>query len=102
VQSLELYVPPVNYFQCLEKISNNLELDGKITRKGMKLMQSIVEVEMSAGKDPMGLAASVLYIASQTEGLTMRQSKIANAAGVSEVTLRARTRDMKNKLALIC
>jgi transcription initiation factor TFIIB len=104
VQSLELYVPPVNYFQCLEKISNNLELDGKITRKGMKLMQSIVEVEIeiSAGKDPMGLAASVLYIILQTEGQTIRQAKIANAAGVSEVTLRARTRGIKNKLALIC
>jgi transcription initiation factor TFIIB len=100
VQSLELYVPPVNYLQCLEKISNNLELDGKIRRKGMKLMQSIVEREISAGKDPMGLAASVLYIILQSEGQTIRQAEIANAAGISEVTLRARTRGIKNKLPL--
>jgi transcription initiation factor TFIIB len=63
VLSLERTVPPVNYFQCLEKISNNLQFDGKITRSAMTLMQKILDLGISAGKDPMGLAAAVLYIA---------------------------------------
>jgi transcription initiation factor TFIIB len=99
VKTLELNVPPVNYFQCLEKISNSLQFDGKITRDAMTLMQNISELGISAGKDPMGLAAAVLYFLSQTEGKTIKQQDIANAAGITDVTLRARTKEVKNKLA---
>lgn len=99
VKTLELNVPPVNYFQCLEKISNSLQFDGKITRDAMILMQNISELGISAGKDPMGLAAAVLYFLSQTEGKTIKQQDIANAAGITDVTLRARTKEVKNKLA---
>lgn len=101
VLSLERTVPPVNYFQCLEKISNNLQFDGKITRSAMTLMQKILDLGISAGKDPMGLAAAVLYIISQIEGETIKQADIAKVAGVTEVTLRNRTKDVKNKLSLI-
>jgi len=101
VLSLERTVPPVNYFQCLEKISNNLQFDGKITRSAMTLMQKILDLGISAGKDPMGLAAAVLYIVSQIEGETIKQAVIAKVAGVTEVTLRNRTKDVKNKLSLI-
>jgi transcription initiation factor TFIIB len=99
VKTLELNVPPVNYFQCLEKISNSLQFDGKITRDAMTLMQNISELGISAGKDPMGLAAAVLYILSKTEGKLIKQEVIANAAGITDVTLRARTKEVKNKLA---
>ena len=62
VKTLEFNVPPVNHFQCLEKISNSLEFDGKITRGAMTLMQNISDLGISAGKDPMGLASgSTLY-----------------------------------------
>jgi transcription initiation factor TFIIB len=99
VRTLDLNVPPVNYFQCLEKISNSLQFDGKITRDAITLMQNISDLGISAGKDPMGLAAAVLYILSQTEGKTIKQADIANAAGITDVTLRARTKEVKNKLA---
>jgi transcription initiation factor TFIIB len=98
-KTLELNVPPVNYFQCLEKISNSLQFDGKITRGAMTLMQNVSDLGISAGKDPMGLAAAVLYILSKTEGKLIKQEVIANAAGITDVTLRARTKEVKNKLA---
>ena len=99
VKTLELNVPPVNYFQCLEKISNSLEFDGKITRGAMTLMQNVSDLGISAGKDPMGLAAAVLYILSKTEGKSIKQQDIANAAGITDVTLRVRTKEVKDKLA---
>jgi transcription initiation factor TFIIB len=49
----------------------------------------------------MGLAGAVLYIISQMEGKTIKQADIAKAAGVTEVTLRNRSKDVKNKVALI-
>ena len=67
----------------------------------MALMQKILDLGISAGKDPMGLAAAVFYIVSQIEGETIKQADIAKVAGVTEVTLRNRTKDVKSKLSLI-
>jgi transcription initiation factor TFIIB len=61
----------------------------------MTLMQNVSDLGISAGKDPMGLAAAVLYILSQTEGKSIKQQDIANAAGITDVTLRARTKEVK-------
>jgi transcription initiation factor TFIIB len=44
----------------------------------------------SAGKDPMRLAASVLYIACKGTVQNKTQHNIAKAAGVTEVTIRNR------------
>jgi transcription initiation factor TFIIB len=56
--------------------------------------------EISAGKDPMGLAASILYLSSIKTGEPVSQMSIARAAGVTEVTVRTRSKDLKSKLQL--
>jgi transcription initiation factor TFIIB len=45
---------------------------------------------LTAGKDPMGLAASILYIASREIGEIRTQRDMAKATGVTEVTIRNR------------
>ena len=52
---------------------------------------------ISAGKDPMGLAASVLYLSSIKNRDTITQSNIAEAAGVTEVTVRNRSKELRYK-----
>ncbi|MDQ3808343.1 MAG: hypothetical protein M3298_09275, partial [Thermoproteota archaeon] len=51
-----------------------------------------------AGKDPMGLAASVLYLACVGSNESRSQATIAEAAGVSEVTLRKNQRMIISKI----
>lgn len=99
--NLELNVPPVNYFQYLEKISSSLRFDERIIRSAMTLMQNILDMGISAGKDPMGLAAAVLYVISQMHSKTIKQADFANAAGITEVTLRKRSKDIEDNLGLI-
>jgi transcription initiation factor TFIIB len=48
----------------------------------------------------MGLAGTVLYMSSKNSGETITQMDIANAAGVTEVTIRNRFRDLKSKIDL--
>ena len=64
----------------------------------MDVMNSLTEREISAGKDPMGFAATVLYVSCLNAGVNIRQADIADAAGITEVTLRNRFKDVKNKL----
>jgi transcription initiation factor TFIIB len=48
-------------------------------------------------KRPMGLAASILYIACKETGEHKSQKVMASAAGVTEVTIRNRVRDLAKK-----
>ena len=49
----------------------------------------------------MGFAGAVLYVTLQMEGKTIRQVDIADAAGVTEVTIRNRAKELKSQLRLI-
>lgn len=48
----------------------------------------------------MGLAASILYIACKKTGENKTQVDMARAAGVTEVTIRNRVRDLGKNLNL--
>jgi transcription initiation factor TFIIB len=48
----------------------------------------------------MGLAGTILYLSCLETGENKTQYDIAQAAGVTEVTLRNRSKDLKNKLEL--
>lgn len=98
---LERKIPQVNCFQCIDKIANKIDLNEITTRHARDLMKKVLEQEFSAGKDPMGFAGAVLYVSLQMEGKTVRQIDIAEAAGVTEVTIRNRAKELKSKLHLI-
>ena len=98
---LQRKIPQINCFQCIEKISNKLQLNERTTRHSRDVMKKALGLEFSAGKDPMGFAGAVLYVTLQMEGKTIRQVDIADAAGVTEVTIRNRAKELKNQLRLI-
>ena len=54
----------------------------------------------AAGKDPMGLAAAALYIACLQHNERKTQKDIAEAAGVTEVTVRNRYKALAKQLNL--
>src|SRR5918911_3850042 len=55
-------VPNTDPVKCIAKIANNTNLTEKTKRHAFNIMKEVTENEISAGKDPMGLAATVLYI----------------------------------------
>ena len=101
VLHLERKIPQVNCFQCIDKIANKIELSERTIRHARDVLKKVLEQEFSAGKDPMGFAGAVLYVTLQMEGKTIRQFEIAQAAGVTEVTIRNRAKELKRQLHLI-
>ena len=78
-----------------------LELSERTTRYAFKIMTELLRKKTpSAGKDPMGLAASILYIASKETGESKTQIEMARASGVTEVTIRNRIRALGKDLNL--
>ncbi len=100
ILELDLMVPVVDPMKCIAKVANKTKLSERTKRQAMDLMTSVTKRGISAGKDPMGLAGTVLYMSSKNSGETITQMDIANAAGVTEVTIRNRFRDLKSKIDL--
>jgi transcription initiation factor TFIIB len=97
---LDLKMPVIDPIRCIAKVANKSKLSEKTKRQAAKIMNIVTKKEFSAGKDPMGMAASVLYLASLKNGENITQKHIANAAGVTEVTVRNRAKDLKDKFLI--
>ena len=95
---LGLKIPQQDPMKCIAKVASKTKLSEKTRRQAAQIMNKVTREEISAGKDPMGLAASVLYLSSIKNGETITQSNIAEAAGVTEVTVRNRAKELRNKL----
>jgi transcription initiation factor TFIIB len=97
VLKLDIKVPSMDLMKCIVKIANKAKLSEKTQRMAMSTMNDLINKEIHAGKDPMGLAATVLYLSCLINGDTTTQRDIAEAAGVTEVTIRNRFKDLKTK-----
>ena len=101
---LDYKVPNTNPMNCLVTIANKLNISEKTKRQAMSVMNEVARNEiLSAGKDPMGLAAAVLYLSCirTSDGReNVSLVKISNTAGITDATLRNRFRDIKHQLRL--
>jgi len=95
IKELDLKIPVVDSVQCVARIASKAELSEKTKRYAVKILKKAKQNEISAGKDPMGMAASALYISALRMGMNCSQKIIAQAAGVTEVTLRNRCKGLK-------
>jgi transcription initiation factor TFIIB len=84
--------------KCIVKVANKADLNENTKRQAMDVMNNLTKREISAGKHPMALAATVLYVSCLNTGVNIRQADIADAAGITEVTLRNRYKDLKNRI----
>jgi len=58
------------------------------------------DIELTSGRGPTGIAAAALYVASLIHGEKRTQREVADVAGVTEVTIRNRYKELIKKLKL--
>jgi len=100
VMELDLKIPLIDPMKCIVRVANRAGLSERTKRAAINIMKGVTKSGISAGKDPMGLAASVLYLACLDTGESRTQTDIAEAAGVTEVTVRNRYKNLKSHLDL--
>jgi transcription initiation factor TFIIB len=100
VFELDARIPNVDPMKCIDRIANQINLDQKVRKKAISIMNAAAKNELSAGKNPMGLAASILYISCLINGGSIGQTVFAQTAGVTEVTIRNISKDLRNHLDL--
>jgi transcription initiation factor TFIIB len=100
ISELDIKVPLIDPRRYIAKVANNLNFDEKIKRKALELMEQAQKKHVIVGKDPISVAASILYLVNLLEKKPRTQAEIAKAAGVTEVTVRNRSKELRKKLDL--
>lgn len=98
VHTFDPKIPAIDHVRCITRIANKVGLSEKTKRVAVKIMRQVIAMQVSAGKGPMGIAATVLYIACLQAGEIKTQKELSIAAGVTEVTIRNRYSELKKYL----
>jgi transcription initiation factor TFIIB len=102
IQGLDMITPVFDPMKCIVKVASASEVSERTKRHAFIMMNELLRRKtLTAGKDPMGLAASILYIACKETGENKTQKNMSKAAGVTEVTIRNRIRDLGRNVSLI-
>lgn len=101
VEKLQIRMPisdPANY---VPRFITELGLPGIVQQKVIEILEMAkTNRTLITGRDPRGLAAAAIYIASILTDHRVTQRDIAMAAGVTEVTVRNRYKELVQKLEI--
>jgi transcription initiation factor TFIIB len=100
LRELDVHIPVADPLTYVSKIAEKNGVSGKAQGAAIAILREARRKRTSAGKDPMGLAAAALYIACLQHNEKKTQKDIAEAAGVTEVTIRNRYKALKKQLNL--
>ena len=97
---LNIKLAPTSPGDYIPRFASELNLSEKIQVKSLEIIGQSRKKGLVIGKGPNGFAAAALYIASQQLGERRTQKDIADVAGVTEVTLRNRYKEISENLNL--
>ena len=109
IKELDKKMPIVSPISCVSKIAEKIGISGKTQGRAIEIIRQAKEKKYGSGKDARSLAAAALYIAclenkEQKKGRfgnpvgDITQKDIADTAGVTEVTVRNRYKDLEKLL----
>ena len=100
LRELDVQMPIADPLTYVSKIAESTGISGKTQGAAIHILHEAKKSRAAAGKDPMGLAAAALYIACLQNNEKKTQKDIAEAAGVTEVTVRNRYKTLRKQLHL--
>jgi transcription initiation factor TFIIB len=97
-RELGLKLLPTSPEDYISRFCSELKLSGDVQAKTVAILQDAAHRELTSGRGPSGMAAASLYIASVLCGERRTQREVADVAGVTEVTIRNRYKEITKKL----
>jgi transcription initiation factor TFIIB len=101
LHELDFHMPVSEPLTFISKIAEKNNISGKTQGTAIAILREAKVRRVASGKDPMGMAAASLYIACLQNNEKITQKDIADAAGVTEVTIRNRYKALVLQLKLV-
>jgi len=85
----------------IAKLANMARIEAKVERLAIEIAHKSNNHLLADGKSPNGLAAAYIYLAALLLGVNLLQIDLSTLAGVTEVTIRNRCKDILTSFKLI-
>ena len=99
-RELGITILPSNPADYIARFASALKLSAETQSKSIEILEMAQKVELTSGRGPTGIAAAALYVAALMHGEKRTQREVADVAGVTEVTIRNRYKELLDKLKL--
>jgi len=99
-RQLNIRILPTSPSDYVYRFASELQLSPTSTSKAIEILNMAKEKEIVSGKGPMGIAAAALYVSALLCDERKTQREVADVAGVTEVTIRNRYKELLDKLDL--
>ena len=100
LRKMDFDVPLVNPQGYISKFASSLSLSGDTESVALDLLNQAVELKLTSGRGPTGIAAACTYMACLLTDEPRTQGEIANEASVTEVTIRNRYKELAQELEI--
>ena len=99
-RELQINILPSNPADYIARFASALKLSAETQSKAIEIIEQAQKAELTSGRGPTGIAAAGLYVAALINGEKKTQREVADVAGVTEVTIRNRYKELLDKLKL--
>jgi transcription initiation factor TFIIB len=100
VRKLKIKVTPSSPKDYISRFSSILHLSPKTQNEALKILKRADISELTSGRGPAGIAAAGLYVAALMNDEKKTQREVADVAGITEVTIRNRYKELIERLDL--
>lgn len=98
--ALKIKILPIDVKEYVHRFAMLLNLPPEVVATAIDIINKAIEADITAGRGPAGLAAAAIYLACVKHKIPKTQKEIAEVAGITEVTIRNRYKEMIEKLNL--
>lgn len=99
-RELGITILPSNPSDYIARFSSSLKLSAETQSKSVEILEKAQKAELTSGRGPTGIAAAALYVSALLHGEKRTQREVADVAGVTEVTIRNRYKELLEELKL--
>ncbi len=99
-RELSLKLLPTSPKDYIQRFCSELKLSGDAQAKSIEILDEAEERELTSGRGPTGVAAAAIYISSILTNERRTQREVADVAGVTEVTIRNRYKELALRLGI--
>ena len=99
-RELGIRILPSNPVDYIPRFASALKLSAETQSKAVEILEQAQKSELTSGRGPTGIAAASLYVAALINNEKKTQREVADVAGVTEVTIRNRYKELLRELNL--
>ena len=99
-REIGIRILPSNPVDYLARFASALKLSAETQSRAVEILEKAQSSELTSGRGPTGIAAASLYVAALINNEKRTQREVADIAGVTEVTIRNRYKELIKKLNL--